>query len=89
MPTTIKTNEMKTDIENTDSSPSSGSTLADALPKEIERCQELLTQYAAIGPAGIFGVMMIRRYIAAAHKAMMEGDVVAMLCAYDALKGCQ
>lgn len=86
---------MKTEIENTesaagaDSSPSSGSTLAEALPKEIERCQELLTQYAAIGPSGNFGAMMIRRDIAAAHKAMMEGDVVAMLRAYEALKGCE
>lgn len=72
---------METDIENTesaagaDSSPWSGSILADALPKEIERCQELLTEYAAIGPTGSFGEMMIRRNIAAAHKAMMEGDV--------------
>lgn len=63
-------------------------TLADALPKEIERCQELLTAYSEIGPAGVFGAMMIRRDIAAAHKAMMDGDVVAMLRAYEALKGC-
>ncbi len=63
--------------------------LGTALPKEIERCQELLTQYAAIGPAGIFGATMIRADIAAAHKAMMEGDVVGMLRAYEALKGCE
>lgn len=67
---------------------STDSTLADALPQEIERCQQLLTQYAAIGPVGNFGAMMIRRDIAAAHKAMMEGDVVAMLRAHEALKGC-
>ena len=63
--------------------------LATALPLEIERCQELLTQYAAIGPAGIFGATMIKRDIAAAHEAMMNGDVVAMLRAYEALKGCK
>lgn len=64
-------------------------TLGDALPKEIQRCQELLTQYAAIGPTGIFGYTMIQADIAAAHKAMMEGDVVAMLRAHETLKGCK
>lgn len=65
------------------------STLADELPKEIERCQELLAEYVALGPVGSFGAMMIRQDIAAAHKAMMEDDVVAMLKAYETLKGCQ
>ena len=65
------------------------STIGDALPREIERCQELLVAYAEIGPAGAFGAAMIRRDIAAAHKAIMEGDVVAMIRAYEALKGCQ
>jgi hypothetical protein len=62
-------------------------TLGDSLPKEIERCQEVLGRYLAIGPAGTIGAMLIRADIAAAHKAMMEGDVVAMLGAYNALKG--
>lgn len=61
-------------------------TLGTALPKEIERCQDLLGQYAAIGPAGAFGYAMIKNDIAAAHEAMMEGDVVGMLRAYEALK---
>lgn len=60
-----------------------------ALPKEIERCQELLTHYAELGPVGDFGAMMIKGHIADAHKAMMEGDVVAMLRAHEALKGCE
>jgi hypothetical protein len=63
-----------------------GTTLGHALPREIERCQELLVQYAAIGPVGQFGTMMIKRDIAAAHKAMMEGDVIDMIRAYEALK---
>jgi hypothetical protein len=62
-------------------------TLADLLPKEIQRCQELLTQYASIGPAGQFGAMFIRQGIAAAHKAMIEGDLVGMIQAYEKLKG--
>jgi hypothetical protein len=31
----------------------------------------------------------LRAELDAAHKAMMEGDLVAMLRAYEALKGCQ
>lgn len=65
------------------------STLGDDLPKEIERCQELLLQYAEIGPAGAFGAAMIKRQIARAHQAMMEGDVLDILRAYDALKECK
>ena len=64
-------------------------TLGDALPREIARCQELLIDYASIGPAGNFGVMMIRQDIAAGVKALAEGDVIAMLKAYEALKGCK
>ena len=80
----------ETQVGAGESSPApGGSTLGDALPREIERCQELLVAYAEIGPAGAFGAAMIRADIAAAHKAMMEGDVVAMLRAYEALKGCQ
>jgi hypothetical protein len=64
-------------------------TLGTALPKEIRRCQNLLLEYAALGPVGAFGYAMISRDIIAAHKAMAEGDVVAMLRAYEALKGCK
>lgn len=63
-------------------------TLADALPREIVRCQELLIAYAEIGPAGAFGAAMIRKDIDMAHKAMMEGDLSAMIRAYNALKEC-
>lgn len=61
-------------------------TLGTALPKEIERCQELLTQYVAIGPAGLFGATFIRAHISTAHKAMMEGDLPKMIQSYNALK---
>lgn len=64
-------------------------TLGDALPREIARCQELLTQYAAIGPVGNFGAAMIRADIAEATKAMAEGDVVAMIRAHEKLRGCK
>lgn len=61
--------------------------LGEALPEEIERCQELLAQYAEIGPAGVFAANFIRNDLRAAIKATMEGDVVGMLRAYEALKG--
>lgn len=64
-------------------------TLGTALPKEIERCQKLLEQYAAIGPAGTFGSMMIKQDIAAAHTAMIEGDCVAMLRSLQKLRDCK
>jgi hypothetical protein len=64
-------------------------TLGDALPKEVQRCQDLLAQYVAIGPAGWFGASMIRRDIAAALKAMAEGDLVDMIRAYNALRECK
>lgn len=64
-------------------------TLGDALPQEIERCRKLLKHYAAIGPAGNFGASMIQADISAAEKAIMEGDTVAMIMAYKALKECE
>lgn len=61
-------------------------TLGDQLPKEIARVQEILGHYIAIGPSGMFGAAFIRQDLAAAQKAMIEGDVVAMLRAYTKLK---
>lgn len=63
-------------------------TLGDALPKEIERCQELVALYKTI-PTGAFGAAMIQNDIKAAHKAMMEQDLPAMIRAYNALKECK
>lgn len=61
-------------------------TLGDALPREIARVQEILGHFIAIGPAGAFGAAFIRQYLAAATKAMAEGDMVEMLRAYQKLK---
>jgi len=43
-------------------------TLAEQLPKEIERCQELLVAYQDIGPPGAFAAAMLKQAIADAHK---------------------
>jgi hypothetical protein len=65
-------------------------TLGDALPKEMARVRdELLPAYQSIGPAGAFGLTMLRGALDRATKAMASGDVVAMICAYEELKGCE
>lgn len=60
--------------------------LADALPREIERVQELLPLYDAI-PTGVFAATMMRESIKQAHAAMVAGDVVSMIRCYENLKG--
>ena len=54
-----------------------------------ERVTQLLENYAAIGPVGNFGAMMLGRDLKAASEAVASGDIVAMLRAYEALKGCK
>lgn len=62
-------------------------TLAEALPAEMARVRdEILPQYVAIGPAGMFGATMIRRDLDEAARAMAAGDTVAMLRIYQTLK---
>lgn len=63
--------------------------LADGMIVELARCQELLSQYEGIGPAGQFGAAMIRNTILRAQEASIRGDVVAMLGLYQELKGCK
>ena len=61
-------------------------TLGDALPKEMARVRdEVMPAYLAIGPAGIFALTRMRMDLDAAAKAMIEGNVVRMVCAYEAL----
>lgn len=64
-------------------------TLADALPAEQRRVRELLVEYVSLGPVGSFGAAMLRQTLARADQAAMSGDVVAMLRAYEDLKGCK
>lgn len=62
-------------------------TLADALPKEMARVRVVLGHYKEIGPAGAIGAMFIENDLQAADRAVMSGDVVAMLRAFKALQG--
>ncbi len=62
--------------------------LGEALPEEQARCRELLIQYKEIGPAGNFAAIMIEQDLKNADEAVISGDIVAMMRAYQALKGC-
>ena len=62
-------------------------TLGDALPREMARVRDVvMPAYLAIGPAGTFALMFMRRDLDEAARAMAEGDVVAMVRAYRKLK---
>ena len=62
-------------------------TLADALPKEMARVRDVLGHYREIGPTGMFGAAMIEQDLRAADRAVMSGDVVAMLRSLKTLQG--
>jgi len=64
-------------------------TLADALPAESARVREVLWIYKSLGKAGQIGAMLIEQDLKAADLAVMSGDPVAMLKAYQVLKGVQ
>lgn len=64
-------------------------TLGDDMPKEQQRVRELLGEYKAIGPSGRFGAIVIEATLREADQAVMSGDVVRMIAAYQALKGCE
>jgi len=62
-------------------------TLGEALPREMARVRdEVMPVYQTI-PTGAFALAMMRLDLDAAAKAMAEGDVLAMLKSYEALKG--
>jgi hypothetical protein len=61
-------------------------TLGDALPDEIARVTTILGHYMEIGPAGMFGAMMMRASLDRATRALASGDVVAMIQSLEDLK---
>lgn len=63
-------------------------TLGEALPAEIARVRDdIMPVYADIGALGMFAVLSMKRDMDLATKALAEGDVIAMLRAYEELKG--
>lgn len=65
-------------------------TLGEALPEEMARVRdEVLPAYIEIGPAGSIAATLMRRDLDIATRAIMNGDVVAMMAIYKELKGWQ
>jgi hypothetical protein len=65
-------------------------TLGEDLPKQMTRVRDvLIPQYLSIGPAGGFAIEMMRRSLDRAQTAMAEGDLPAMIAAYQELKSYQ
>jgi molybdopterin converting factor small subunit len=62
-------------------------TLGDALPAEMARVRDEVMPVYATTPNGQLALMLMRRDLDAAAKALAEGDVVAMFAAYEELKG--
>lgn len=64
------------------------SSLGTALPKEMARVRdEIMPVYQSIGPVGAPALYLMRVALDQAAQAMIEGDVVAMMAAYEDLKG--
>lgn len=68
-------------------SASRGESLGEALPKEQARVREILGHYRALGPVGMFGASFIEADLREADQAVMSGDVMRMIRAYEKLKG--
>ena len=64
-----------------------GDSLGEALPKEQARVRALILDYKAIGPAGSFAAAMMEASLKAADTAVMSGDPIEMIRAYEDLKG--
>lgn len=61
--------------------------LGEALSREMARVRdELLPLYDAI-PTGVFAATLIRADLDRAARAMVDGDVVEMVRAYESLRG--
>jgi hypothetical protein len=60
--------------------------LAEALPVQQARVRKILGHYKEIGDAGAFGAAMIEHSLSKADKAVMSGDINAMIAAHEELK---
>lgn len=60
--------------------------LGELLPVEQARVREILGYYKEIGPSGAFGAAMIEESLRSADEAVISGDIVAMIRAYEDLR---
>jgi hypothetical protein len=63
--------------------------IIEGIQQQNNRCRELVKEYAAIGPAGQFGKVLIEAAITEGEAAIASGDVVRCVEAYKALQGCK
>jgi hypothetical protein len=61
----------------------------EGIQEQCTRCRKLVTEYEAIGPAGLFGKTMIEADIREGEAAIASGDVVRMVKALMDLQGCK
>lgn len=62
-------------------------TLGDALPARMKEIrEEYIPVYQSIGPTGRFAIEMMNASLTKAEKALVDGDVVAMIEAYKELQ---
>lgn len=61
-------------------------TIAEDLPKEQQRCREILESAVSIGKAGAFLAALLRESLRKAEAASSSGDVVEMMRCYEDLK---
>lgn len=63
--------------------------LAEELPKEQARVRELIVMYRdpVLNGAGNIAAAMMEQSLAAADRAIISGDVIAMVRCYEDLKG--
>ena len=64
-------------------------TLGSELPKQQARVRELLVAYREIGSGGVIASDFLEQVLQKADKAVISGDVVAMIVSYNELKECE
>lgn len=62
--------------------------LMEGLLEEINRVKEILPYYEEI-PQGIFGATVIKDSIKKGEAALVSGNIIDMMCAFDDLKDIQ
>ena len=63
--------------------------LGEAIPEQRARVRELLVFAHEIGPAGTFAAMVYESALRHADKAVISGDPVEMIRAFQELKDCR
>lgn len=64
--------------------------LVEGIQQQCNRVRdELIPMYEEIGPAGIFGKIMLQAAIREGEAAIASGDVVQMVAAYKSLEDCK